>query len=136
MLPVDWAALFLLGLPLACLCFAGAPTPWAAIALVTGVGTVYIVARIVGQPRVALHERVQLAAASLVTIAATVAASVILFHPAYKWSYRPYPSSLYGWLAAMPLGVAWYASVRMIIWRRERRKREEGPAAVAPSVQD
>ena len=132
MLPVDWAALLLLGLPFTCVCFAGAPATWATIAAITGVGTLYIMARVSFQPPVALHLRAQLAAAALVTIAATVGASVVFFHPHHRWWYRPH--WLYGWLAAIPLGIEWFASVRTMLWRRERRKQGEDRDAVVPSA--
>jgi hypothetical protein len=124
MLPVDWAALLLLGLPLTCLCLYAAPQfvpVWPTIAVVTGVGTAYIVGRIFHQPRVPLHVRLQLTAAALIAIASAIGACVMYFHPFYSWWYRAYAPARYGWFAALAVGLIWFAIVKVIVLRRERK---------------
>src|SRR5688500_8387680 len=118
MLPVDWAAaVLLLAVASTCVCAVGQPryvAVWPQITFVTAVAAAYLMWRILRQEQVRMHVRLQLLTAALVTLAATLGASAIYFHPRYKAWYRPYPPSLYGWLAAVGTGIAWFAAGKVV----------------------
>ena len=139
MLPVDWlAALLLLVVTSTCVCAQPRYVAvWPTVALCTAVGAAYLTWRILRQQAIPLNVRLQLVAASAITMAGAIGSSAIYFNPHYRVWYRHYPRSLYAWLAALTTGVAWFAVIKAAGWWSERRrKHSEKRSEAGPSVED